>query len=504
MVKDEGVYPCQIDHANIHSEKQTLLQYNFAVNESWLNVKLLTNCNNSQNQDSISNQAFAKSTWNACKSLGILSKHFVHFGCGSGAVVLEMQEVDLQYIKMIGNWNPDPLLELCWQVSPFLDAAINTIGGQQKPRPQAFLKLPQFEICCAAGRRHLDPSRNLFHQYQAHVIARKVMVEMGVEAVSSINWSMDHALPGIGDCLHNIHSKVYNASQDITGLVSEFRELKEEQYTINNHLKHSVAHGIVLSPDNSNDGSNNNNSHLTSSKWFGLGNFINFPGRIEELHKMGNHKWRKHFSTVEQKNFSRLKCIVDFVKDRAAAGESVELILEEGDQFMKANKKTLSTLHLHSAASGQSQQCIRCQRVQFQQCGLSLFIFDLQFFILHIAVIAQMVLGLQKFCQDNNSVDVSDVRQEKGNKSDEVSNKDLTWDNDGNDVSNPTAKITILITAVMMLVTRGMARAIRVMMETTKMKHWQNDGNLKPKAKPTTTKGAKSLLVSGLEFAPKD
>eukprot|EP00536_Pseudo-nitzschia_multiseries_P000370 jgi/Psemu1/824/gm1.824_g len=41
-----------------------------------------------------------------------------------------------------------------------------------------------------------------------------------------------------------------------------------------------------------------------------------------------------------------------------------------------------------------------------------------------------------EFSQDNNSDDVSDPRQEKGNKTDEGNNNDGTWDNDGDGVSH--------------------------------------------------------------------
>ena len=113
----------------------------------------------------------------ACNALGITSKHFVHFGCDTGVVACEMQEVDPQYIKMIGNWNLDvredryssklplkamralaghsqdkggfflprstidPPPELCRQVFPFLDKAISTIDNVPKPTAQAFFEL---------------------------------------------------------------------------------------------------------------------------------------------------------------------------------------------------------------------------------------------------------------------------------------------------------------------------------------------------------------------------
>ena len=92
--------------ARFHSTRE-LLRYNFANNASWFNVKLLTACNNSQNHRPITNQTYAKTMQSACKALGIMPKHFDHFGRGIGAVACKMQEVDSQYIKIISNWNVD-------------------------------------------------------------------------------------------------------------------------------------------------------------------------------------------------------------------------------------------------------------------------------------------------------------------------------------------------------------------------------------------------------------
>jgi hypothetical protein len=82
-------------------------------------------------------------------------------------------------------------------------------------------------------------------------------------------------------------------------------------------------------------------------EWFGKGDFESndYPGGIEELEKTG-YGWRKHFSTSEQKHFSRLKCIIKFVENEVAAGKLLAEVLREGDNLMKT-KKTLSTLHAH-------------------------------------------------------------------------------------------------------------------------------------------------------------
>mmetsp|Transcript_27976 Transcript_27976/g.65668 ORF Transcript_27976/g.65668 Transcript_27976/m.65668 type:complete len:97 (-) Transcript_27976:46-336(-) len=84
------------------------------------------------------------------------------------------------------------------------------------------------------------------------------------------------------------------------------------------------------------------------NEWFGLGTFKedDFPGGIENLEK-DSRQWRKHLSPAEQKHFSRVKGIIEFVKGRIAAGVPVEAILEEGDELMKTKTKSISALANH-------------------------------------------------------------------------------------------------------------------------------------------------------------
>ena len=44
---------------------------------------------------------------NACRHLGIISKHFVHFGQLAGSVKAELDELDGYNINDLGNWNVD-------------------------------------------------------------------------------------------------------------------------------------------------------------------------------------------------------------------------------------------------------------------------------------------------------------------------------------------------------------------------------------------------------------
>ena len=120
-----------------------LSQCNFPDNSLWFNVKLLIKCNKSgdNNEHSIINQAYASTMKQACKALGITSKHFVHFGQGTGAVVYEMQEVDPQYIKIIENGNLDVREDQYSSKVP-LKAIIKILSAQPSPARQKSIRPP--------------------------------------------------------------------------------------------------------------------------------------------------------------------------------------------------------------------------------------------------------------------------------------------------------------------------------------------------------------------------
>ena len=81
--------------------------FDFSSNEKWFNVKLLVESSSANTKVCVSIQTYAKAMRSICKKLGIVSKHFVHFGRSVGAVKAELEEMDSALIKKLGNWNPD-------------------------------------------------------------------------------------------------------------------------------------------------------------------------------------------------------------------------------------------------------------------------------------------------------------------------------------------------------------------------------------------------------------
>ena len=79
----------------------------FKNNKKWFSIKLLIDSHGSDNTKAVSDQAYYSSMKDACKNLGITSKHFVHFGRGAGSVKAELDELDGFNIADLGNWNVD-------------------------------------------------------------------------------------------------------------------------------------------------------------------------------------------------------------------------------------------------------------------------------------------------------------------------------------------------------------------------------------------------------------
>ena len=81
--------------------------FDFTSNKAWFNIKLLTDSRGFDNTISVTDQAYASNMKNACRHLGIISKHFVHFGRSAGSVKAELDELDGYNINDLGNLNVD-------------------------------------------------------------------------------------------------------------------------------------------------------------------------------------------------------------------------------------------------------------------------------------------------------------------------------------------------------------------------------------------------------------
>ena len=140
----------------------------------------------------------------------------------------------------------------------------------------------------------------------------KIMVEVGAGVgggATSIERSVDIALPGVHNQLHNIHSEVYNISQDVMRIKAMVSKFRVHQDDVNNQVHHFLRHihlfqlptpaaaeatiGVadIILPTKIKMLFRNYVLNLSMwNEWLGLGNFKSddLPRSIEYLEKRGN------------------------------------------------------------------------------------------------------------------------------------------------------------------------------------------------------------------------
>ena len=116
--------------------------FDFTSNKAWFNIKLLTDSRGFDNTISVTDQAYASNMKNACRHLGIISKHFVHFGRSAGSVKAELDELDGYNINDLGNWNVDTRRDVYSAKLPM--KAMRVMAGHPDEKGSVFL--PQDHI----------------------------------------------------------------------------------------------------------------------------------------------------------------------------------------------------------------------------------------------------------------------------------------------------------------------------------------------------------------------
>jgi hypothetical protein len=82
------------------------------------------------------------------------------------------------------------------------------------------------------------------------------------------------------------------------------------------------------------------------NEWFGLAEFrLGYPGSINGLEKDRPKSWRAHFNTAAQKQYSRLKFVIQQVQKRSQTRDTLD-VLVEFDQLFSASP-SLSGLEKH-------------------------------------------------------------------------------------------------------------------------------------------------------------
>ena len=253
----------------------------FTENAKWFNTKLLIDCRRQKMDSGMSDKAYARGIKEACVARGIVSKHYIHFGRGTGPVKAELQELDGYNIDDLGNWNVNvcrstysghlpikamrvvaghshakgvmhiprdsviPDEELQYQLFPWVDEKLADIKARANtdPKPTAhafltFLKrlrtviLQDVANMMLLGRTHYIFNKPVFQcaMFQRFKSRMKVMLDRNVDP---INAAMDVVLPTVCERLYGIRN---DASTGFCNLSTTLKMIQDNAFIYYSHI----------------------------------------------------------------------------------------------------------------------------------------------------------------------------------------------------------------------------------------------------------------------------
>eukprot|EP00536_Pseudo-nitzschia_multiseries_P008017 jgi/Psemu1/19346/gm1.19346_g len=92
---------------------------------------------------------------------------------------------------------------------------------------------------------HYITGIKFFQTYQAQVVKKVMGAGLDKErggSTTAIQQSMDVALPGFRDRLHNLHTEVHNVLKDVTRIDDKVSKFEQKQDAINRQIHHYLQH----------------------------------------------------------------------------------------------------------------------------------------------------------------------------------------------------------------------------------------------------------------------
>ena len=84
------------------------IHFDLTKNDDWFDIKLINDCKKVCNtKQCIQDETYQNAMKSVFKKLKIFSNHFINFGHGIGPIEMELNQMEPQYIKNIGNCKPD-------------------------------------------------------------------------------------------------------------------------------------------------------------------------------------------------------------------------------------------------------------------------------------------------------------------------------------------------------------------------------------------------------------
>ncbi|KAJ3233630.1 hypothetical protein HDU77_000549 [Chytriomyces hyalinus] len=268
-----------------------------------------------------------------CETLGVHSKHFVHFGRSVGTVKAEMEEMDGQMLKTLGNWNPDMQEDRYLSKLP-LEAM------------RGIILLQEVAALMAQRRTHILFNHTIFEkpEFQNFTTAAKSYAKQAKEPV---NAKLDELLPGLQTQISNSHPDlkgVIQALKDSTSTQLGHVATTSQLQSFVNHFQTfkfqtpTALEATVPTPDTAiaapatppaappiiySIDSNHNSMHSIWNQWNRLGEYeggTHPPSGFKQLKKATKKAWHASFSSAENKQLGCMNYLVKFIDGKIAEG----------------------------------------------------------------------------------------------------------------------------------------------------------------------------------------
>jgi hypothetical protein len=260
----------------------------FTVNKNWFYIKLLVgqNARPTTNVNPICDRQYAEVIKKVCDSLQVPACHFTHIGRVTGPPVLELEEIQPEDIRILGNWDPTtqekvysakiplrsmrpivgfpPEKGLHWseremklpdeslqqhpELWPWIEVALEAVNnataadGINRYTALAFLKFMKYlrivilqdaAVLLHEGRTHRALQEPIFSTPE-FLAFQAEMVQHCREATNPCDTNLNQVIPGMNERLGNLQSSVSVGFQQGRADVQELQRQIQQSFAGNN------------------------------------------------------------------------------------------------------------------------------------------------------------------------------------------------------------------------------------------------------------------------------
>jgi hypothetical protein len=269
----------------------------FTVNKDWFDIKLLVgqNATPTTNTTPISDRQYADVIKRICNNLQVPACHFTHIGRVAGPPVLELEEIQPEDIRTLGNWNPGvqektystklpfrpmrvmstfpeekglhwsprqmkvPDESLQGQLWPWIEAALEAVNnaimvdGINRYTALAYLKFMKYlrivilqdaAVLLNEGRKHRVFEEEIFST-PGFLAFQAEMVRHCREATNPCDGNLDQVMPRMNERLGNMQSSIsVGFQQSSANMHAGFLQLQQSIAGNNANIAATIAESL--------------------------------------------------------------------------------------------------------------------------------------------------------------------------------------------------------------------------------------------------------------------